>query len=174
MSYTNYHIQKYTSDATIETNIETGAKALTMFLHDSIGSDFTTVVPKQRIYDTSKIVQDYNFIGPVAVNKKYLMMTDFDQYDWTMTSEEIYHVGGYVLGSFTGCKLPYTPAVETGIITDIFGAGLLAAIIKEDFSCAYAYLRMGQSLLQMAFEEKADVQNVDGNNRKLAIKLNSF
>ena len=173
--YTNINIQKYVGSLETEQSIETGSKALTMFLQDKIGTHWNTVVPKDFVYDTSKMVQEYNYTGPVAMNKKYMKFAKFNEYTWDLEdTEQIYHVGGYLFGSFTSSKLPYIPARETGIITDIFGASLLAGLVNEDYSTAFAYLRMGQSLLGLAIEEKSDVQNVIANKRKYTIKLNSL
>jgi len=175
MSYTNLNIKKYTSDILVEESVETAAKSITMFLQDKIGTNWNTVIPKDFVYNTYEMVQEFNYTGPLALNKKYMKFTEFNEYTWDLVdTEQMYHIGGFFFGSFTESKLPYTNARETGIITDMLGASILAGLVKEDYSTAFAYLRMTQALLKLAIEDKQDVQNVIANKRKKTIKLNSF
>ena len=173
MAYVNYHIQKYTDDSTTEDNISDAANCLTMPVQEFTRASFDAKEPLDRIFDTSKLVQD-RFSGPIAQNKKYLSLTDFDEYTWEVDSEEMYSVGGYLMGDWTSAKLPYVDQSSDNAIADMFGASFLAAIVQEDFSQAYAYFRMGQSLMEMSVEEEFDVENVDANVRQLAVTLNSF
>ncbi len=175
MSYENIHIKKYTELTEVEEALERGTKGLLMFLQDKIGTHWNTVVPKDFVYDPSVMVQEYNYTGPLALNKKYMKFTEFNEYTWDLEdTTQMYHVGGYLFGSFTSSKIPYIPARETGILTDVFGASVLAGLVNDDYSVAFAYLRMGQALLKLGMEDKMDLKQSIGNKRKYTIKLNSF
>ena len=135
---------------------------------------FIRLSNKDQWNDTNIVCQD-NPIYPCLFELKNIYWNDTDIYTMNINEvDPIVHIaGGYAFGNFENVAFPVYNPYQDNFITDTF-ASSFGTLMKEDFTGAYALLRLGQLLLTFAKENANQVPQTDTGKRGYVPKLYKY